>query len=555
MKFEYRYHGSSAVQSSPGSTGLTFAPDTLRQPTFFDGVLRQKLPFREAMSALHDVVVSDYRFQPKDKSEYKAWAQEQELIELGELTAEQRDVGERFTELSAKLRKLRGQRSEILRPYYKAQREYFNHLYKTNKTYWFILDPVITVHPDEIFFECFSRDESTYGRLGCKHDVFQSLGDFSCGTTNVDYSDALYQEFQKIRGYKDTRLKVDPSGFEVQTTQEESHKEVKIDLPDSWVRGFLQVSSAMTLPTRRVHLHPMDVHNICFLLRRRKERKGPRSLRFFLEPGKPVRILFEPWNHELVCPRSVYEGDEADEIRMWGRRRLHMLERVIPVADRFVLHLLGTGLPSFWIADIGDLRFTLGLSGWTANDWSRVGNFDLMAPRATVDEVTQRRVFDGLKENWFEDPTALAERLGLDRSLVLGALSAYTQAGRAIYDLDAGVYRLRELSREPLPMNKLRFANEREAAARRLLQNVRPEVSTGEDGRVTLTAEIQGRKKTQRHKTYSVHMVLDGDQRMVEGKCSCDFYIHNRLYKGPCEHMLALRMAHNEKTWRPKWFE
>ena len=66
MRFEYRYSGSSSVANTPGATDLTFAPDTLRPPTFFDGTLRQKLPFREAMSALHDVVVSDHRFQPKD---------------------------------------------------------------------------------------------------------------------------------------------------------------------------------------------------------------------------------------------------------------------------------------------------------------------------------------------------------------------------------------------------------------------------------------------------------------------------------------------------------
>jgi hypothetical protein len=51
----------------------------------------------------------------------------------------------------------------------------------------------------------------------------------------------------------------------------------------------------------------------------------------------------------------------------------------------------------------------------------------------------------------------------------LGALLLYTQAGRAIFDIKKGVYRLRELSREPLPMDELRFANEREKLARELL--------------------------------------------------------------------------------------
>jgi hypothetical protein len=68
-------------------------------------------------------------------------------------------------------------------------------------------------------------------------------------------------------------FQVDPSGFEVQTTAEDTFKELKIDLPDTWVRGFLQVSSAMTLPTVSFDLHPMDVHNLCFVLRRNKEKK------------------------------------------------------------------------------------------------------------------------------------------------------------------------------------------------------------------------------------------------------------------------------------------
>ncbi|MCP4220062.1 MAG: SWIM zinc finger family protein, partial [bacterium] len=68
MEFNYKYHGRSTVESSAGSTGISFAPDTLRAPTFFSGKLRKHLAFREAISALHDVVISDYRFQPKDKT-------------------------------------------------------------------------------------------------------------------------------------------------------------------------------------------------------------------------------------------------------------------------------------------------------------------------------------------------------------------------------------------------------------------------------------------------------------------------------------------------------
>jgi len=547
MQFSYRYLGATVVATEPTRTAMSFAPDTLRTPTFFSGKLEKSLPFREAISALHDVVVSDLRFKPRDKSAYKEWAAQRDEVDLGALVAQGAQIKERIARVRTELDGLYRESQTQLAPFHAARKRYFDYLYAKDRDFWFVLDPVITVHPDELFFECFSQDESSYGRLGCSYEVFRDVGEFSCGTTNVDYSAALYDEFQKVRGYKTTEFTVDPGGFEVATEREEAYTEVKIDLPDSWVRGFLQVSSAMTLPSRRVELHPMDVHNFCFVLKRRKEKVGPRSMRFHLRPGEPVRVLFEPWNLELRCPRSIYHGDQEEEIRLWGRRRLLLLERLIPWARSFTAYLVGSGLPSFFVADLGDMSFTLGLSGWSANDWSRLGNFDLLAPRAAVDDFTKRAVFKALGENWRETVDSLSHRLNLDRSLVLGALGAYTQAGRAIYDLNKQVYRVRELAREPLPMESLRFASPREESANRFLAanavTCKVESDTrgsgGRGERIRLSGSV-----TEGQKTYTPELEIDSDEALAAGKCSCSFYVRNKLYKGPCEHMLALRMMH-----------
>lgn len=550
MQFSYGYNGSSAIASLPGSTEMKFSPDVTREPTFFSGELSQAVAFREAASALHDVVTSDLRYQPKDRTEYRAWLESQELLDFAGIDQKRDETARRIQELSAELTELRARSRTRLGPYLKAQRRYFDYLYRRDLDAWYVLDPVITVHPDEVFFECFSQDESTYGRLGTGFEVYKNIGEFSCGTTNVDYSQALYDEFQKIRSYKTTRFEVDPSGFEVATQNEEDYKEVKIDLPDTWVRGFLQVSSAMSLPALSFSLHPMDLHNFCFVLRRHRELHGPRSMRYLLEPGRPVRVIFEPWNIEVTCRRSIYEGSEGGEIRVWGRRRLHVLERLIPVAKSFTVHLLGTGLPSFYVADLGDMSFTLGLSGWTANDWSTAGNFDLMAPRAKVDDVTKRRVFDGLKQSWFDKPGALAKRLGVEQKLVLGALSAYIQAGRAIYDLNKGVYRVRELSREPLPMARLRFSNEREERAARWVEKgaVKSHAAPAPDGATRLSGSVRDGRRA-----FEAFLVLDGDQRMIEAGCNCNFFRQNKLYKGPCEHILAVRLGRDHQ-WSRQYF-
>jgi hypothetical protein len=544
MEFNYSYKGATAVVNHPYRTNMAFVPDASREPTYFSGELDARIPFREAISALHDVVVSDMRFKPKDKTAYKDWAEKQDLVDMAQIASQRAGNAARIKELSAQRDLLYRTQHARRAPFYAARQRYWNYLYEKDRDVWFVLDPVITVHPDEVFFECFSQDESSYGRLSTSYEVFKNIGSFACGTTNIDYSAALYDEFQKIRSYKTTRFDVDPSGFEVRTTNEDAFREVKIDLPDSWVRGFLQVSSAMSLPATTFELHPMDVHDMCFVLRRRREKLGPRSMRFHLEAGKPVRIVFDPWGLELVCKRSTYSGPKQ-EIRIWGRRRIHILERLIPIAKSFKVHLLGQGMPSFWVADLGMMYFTLGLSGWSANDWSASGNFDLLAPRMDVDDASKVKVFQALKKDWFATPDALAKATGLPRAQVLSALSSWTQAGRAIYDLPKNVYRARELSREPLPMEALRFANEREASAMRFIEGraVTVRATTDSTGALALAGNV----KDGRH-DYRPSLGLDGDGRIVRAECTCNFFQQNKLHKGPCEHMLAIRLMHQRQV-------
>lgn len=543
MLFNHKFSGNTEVKSNSSSVGMSFAPDLFRDPTFFIGELNHKVPFREAISALHDIVVSDFRFKPKDKSDYKAWAADQEAVWLAEFMRGAAEVQAKLKPLQAELNEVRSKKFELMEPFNKAKQKYFKYLYDSNKEAWYVLDPVITVHPDELFFECFSKDESSYGKLSCNYNVFKNVSEFKCGTTNIDYSSALYDEFQKIREYKRTDFSIDPSGFEVHTENEEVYKEVKIDLPDSWMRGFLQVSSAMQISTVSFDLHPMDVHNICFILKRHKEKEGPRSIRYILAPGQPVKIIFDPWGIVLDCPRSVYTGSEKQEIRVWGRRRLMLLERLIPVTRKFTVVLVGTGLPSFYIADLGDMSFTLGLSGWTANDWSALGNFDLLAPRTQVDSFTMQKIYVALKEKWVEDTDSLAKRLSMDTATVTGALAAFTQAGRVIYDLEKKMFRIRELTRDAISVASLRFANEREESATRFVDMNKVSLQAEETPEKML--RLSGSVIDKTH-TYLPTLLLDSDNKIVKAQCSCNFYQQNKLMKGPCEHILALRIMHRE---------
>src|SRR5262249_27278291 len=88
-------------------------------------------------------------------------------------------------------------------------------------------DPVVTVASDVVYFECFSKDESSYGCLLVDRDAFDA-GTAGLGTTNVDYSLALYEHFQTLRTYRTSRLLVDPTGFEVAVEGMPDYREEKI---------------------------------------------------------------------------------------------------------------------------------------------------------------------------------------------------------------------------------------------------------------------------------------------------------------------------------------
>jgi len=195
-------------------------------------------------------------------------------------------------------------------------------------------------------------------------------------------------------------------------------------------------------------------------------------------------------------------------------------------------------MPSFWEADLGAMNFTLGLSGWSANDWSASANFDLMSPRAEVDSITSQKVFDALSENHVESSNSLSKRLGLEKPIIESALGIYSQYGRVLYDMNKNTYRLRELSGEPLPMEKLQFSNEREEKASKfVLENA---VMLGKTYQQTEQTEIHG-SVMDNGKTYSTMLVIDNEMKLKDATCNCWYFGQNKLHKGPCEHILGTR--------------
>src|SRR5215218_8469736 len=73
MNVTLAYAGHSTLTQAGRGQVLKLVPNLAREAVAFDAPLLQPLRFREAISALHDCVVSDLRFKKRDKSAYKEW--------------------------------------------------------------------------------------------------------------------------------------------------------------------------------------------------------------------------------------------------------------------------------------------------------------------------------------------------------------------------------------------------------------------------------------------------------------------------------------------------
>src|SRR5207248_4420823 len=99
--------------------------------------------------------------------------------------------------------------------------------------------------------------------------------------------------------------------------------------------------------------------------------------------------------------------------RLWGRRRLLLLKRLLPYVEAVDVHLLGSGLPSFWVLRAGPVTLTLGLTGFTAANWSQAVSFDLLLPRKTQGGEALDTVLRHLATVWVADTRQLSAATGL----------------------------------------------------------------------------------------------------------------------------------------------
>ncbi len=521
--------------------GLQFATRGGQQASFLSGTVLNGPAFAKAMLTLGRVVRLDDRTPTRDYSAYQQWVEGEYMKELpdalGGALEEATELIREREALEEVLRQARF-RAQSLAPehsaLYRAKQAFYYWLYEHDRAAWLVLDPIVSVQPDATFFEAFSADESAYARVTLPHSNFHHDAPAVPGTTNIDFSVTLERELARVRSYRDLRLTVGATSVTAASAGRGT-VEQQVDLPATWVRGLVEVQAALSLVRSTVTVRASFLADVIAEISSRREREGPRALRIELRPGAPIRFVLEPWETELVDPLTIFGGDREVVTRLWGRRRLRILTDVLPFVDHVQLDLLESGLPSFWTVDLGGVGLTVGLSGWTSQEWSGRARFSAFAPPARSDDGRVEKIAEILRAGGSSSVEEVAVAVNLAPGEALALLQRLCLNGLAMYEPKEARYRWRPL-----------FAEREWSVEDDAGREERMGIDLVRSGAVLIISdEWEGITRlvtctcSQGESVFQQQLGLDVDGAISMATCDCRHFHSNQMKFGPCRHLVA----------------
>jgi hypothetical protein len=227
------------------------------------------------------------------------------------------------------------------------------------------------------------------------------------------------------------------------------------------------------------------------------------------------------------------------------------LARLLPIAERFDVYLLGTGLPSFWVAKMADMRLTLGLSGWTTNDWTKGSAVQMLLPPQSPNDALVAKVADNLHNRRALNLADLSSRARVDKGQTAGALNQLALRGQAIYDLDSDLFRWRQVLPMAVSEKEMGPPHAETEAARALITKNKVKINSSDEGPRggwIVTAKAEGKP---------CEALINADGMVVKGKCLCSWHFKFGIRNGPCRHIQAVRdlLFNNAANQSGDWYE
>ncbi len=365
-------------------------------------------------------------------------------------------------------------------------------------------DPVVTVSAQALRFESFSACCGVAARYDLAADGFEGTP-AAHGTTNIDLTPTTRETLSRVRGLDPMHLRVAESV--TLTTLDRQVVEERVPLPQRWVRGFAEAQAAGAGLVERITITAAEARRFLSAL----PRADSSASALFVVAGR----------RGLRLASSVAQG----AVPLGGPSRLRIIEPMLRYASAVTLY--GPSDPdgpgvSLWQLALPSALLTVAMSPVANRGFSGEGGLlhqlaDEAAERAAATILAI--VGDGAPVELSE----LARASALPQEVTRAGLAWLAAQGRVGFDPATQTYFHRELPWD-------------DRGAHRLNPRLVRAVELVDAGAVYLldpdTAEIRHRD--------SRHRVRGGGEGAT---CTCPWTARNGRSRGPCTHILAVRVT------------
>lgn len=379
-------------------------------------------------------------------------------------------------------------------------------------------DPILTAQGDRLRAETFSACNGVYARL----DLYQTHldGEISYGTTNVDIGLELRKALMNVKSGDELKLALGEAGLSAlhnsHNTKEGSNqdkfiRERAVEMPERWIRALGNLVEIHRAMAQVFSLGSLASKNFIVSL---PPVTGRDAAGYLSYSKSGIKLSQRP---------------SKDSVYISGLHRLSALKRIASDIKglSFFAPEDGEKGPLMVAAELNGARLTLSLTAESHQGYS--GEGALLETLSKQDVIDKAESVASLLE--FQpriDAAQIATTLKLPSSDTNLALALLASSGKLGYDVAEGAYFHREL---PFDEDRVLKDNPRLVGARKL-QN-----------QVTRLDE----------KTFIVHsgdaayrVVFDGAKSIGEARCSCAWYMKHKNSRGPCKHILAVKLSQDK---------
>lgn len=372
-------------------------------------------------------------------------------------------------------------------------------------------DPILSAQGDRLRAECFSACNGVYARM----DLFQSAleGEIRYGTTNVDIGTELRKSLLQLRDQDRLKFRIGGDGWRTFHSRQSDDRSAltemliqrPVKMPDRWIRALGNTAMLYQKMKYRFHVEGMQAKAFIAMLppATGKEQAG------WLTATKNGVVL-----KSVKGENSVY---------IYGLHRLSALKRIMRHVNAVYFYApdaAGQMMLEVWMPGA---NITLGLTAKSYEAYSGEGALlDSLSDPKILEYAD--RIDDVLNFEPKLDLDSISKSTGIIKEDMDDAIELLAVSGKLGFDVRENAFFHRELPDDP---DRILGDNPRLLAAKKLMESA---------------TYIEDNIWHVRSGDADYRVIYPVDGRAEDAKCTCSWYLRHQNSRGPCKHILAVKM-------------